>query len=195
MKKILAGMIFCSLAFHSFVHADFTSEDKGTSSLQFLKLGAGARAEGMGSAGGAVAEDANTLFWNPAGLSQPKRQSVSFMHGSYLDSVFYDFVSYLLPLRKNVGVGLGVQYVSYGGIAETSEEGAVLGEYYPENLTLNLGGSYRFRPFSAGATVKYVRARVRDSASTAVMDFGLLYDWRVGTVGLSAHNLFSYITF
>ena len=44
----------------------------GTAGFQFLKLGVGARPVAMGSAYTAVADDANALFWNPAGLGITK---------------------------------------------------------------------------------------------------------------------------
>src|SRR5210317_1200826 len=42
----------------------------GTSSMAFLKIPVGARAEAMGGAYVAVANDAFAAFWNPAGIAQ-----------------------------------------------------------------------------------------------------------------------------
>ena len=42
----------------------------GTSAAQFLKIGIGPRAEAMGQAYVAIANDAEALFYNPAGISQ-----------------------------------------------------------------------------------------------------------------------------
>ncbi|MGD1047919.1 MAG: hypothetical protein ABR899_04115, partial [Candidatus Krumholzibacteriaceae bacterium] len=43
-------------------------EKVGTFSAQFLKIGPSARAAGMGSAFTAVANDATSIYWNPAGM-------------------------------------------------------------------------------------------------------------------------------
>src|SRR5690625_7956062 len=40
----------------------------GTSTANFLKIGVGARASSMGNAFGAMADDATSLYWNPAGI-------------------------------------------------------------------------------------------------------------------------------
>ena len=52
----------------------------GTSSLQFLKIGAGARATGMGETFIAVSNDITALYWNPAGLMQFEESGVHFSH-------------------------------------------------------------------------------------------------------------------
>nr|HQV31862.1 hypothetical protein [Calditrichia bacterium] len=40
----------------------------GTTAAQFLKIGVGGRAIGMGNAYTAIAEDITAVFWNPAGI-------------------------------------------------------------------------------------------------------------------------------
>ena len=41
----------------------------GTTAAQFLKIGVGPRAVGMGSAFAATADDITSIYWNPAGLA------------------------------------------------------------------------------------------------------------------------------
>ncbi|MCK7521899.1 MAG: hypothetical protein MZV64_31575 [Ignavibacteriales bacterium] len=48
----------------------------GISAFQFLKIGVGARGVAMGEAYVAVANDASSLFWNPAGLAQMTENQV-----------------------------------------------------------------------------------------------------------------------
>ena len=50
------------------------SQREGTSSATFLRIGVGARAEGMGEAFVAVANDPSAVFWNPAGLASLQRR-------------------------------------------------------------------------------------------------------------------------
>jgi hypothetical protein len=51
---------------------------RGTSSLEFLKIGVGARAEGMGEAFVSVANDPSALYWNPAGIGSLLRREIQF---------------------------------------------------------------------------------------------------------------------
>lgn len=175
--------------------ADSTVNDAGTSSAQFLKLGAGARAEGLGGAYGAVSEDATAVYWNPAGLALLKSQSATFMHAAYVESIFYDFVSYATPFGKNAGFGTSIQYLSFGQIDETDDTGLQVGTYRPENLALNFGGGFRLGRLSSGLSLKYIRSKIRDTASTATSDVGFLYHFRVFALGLGAQNIFSRLTF
>src|SRR5579864_5665137 len=73
--------------------AAFSSNDKGTTTANFLKLGVGARAEAMGEAYTAVADDATALHWNPAGITRvaPDGGSIAFMHAPYIESTYYDY--------------------------------------------------------------------------------------------------------
>lgn len=81
---------------------------------EFMALGAGARALGMGSAFGAVADDASAVYWNPAGIAGiEKRQALAMHAEQFGDLVNYNFGSYVQPThlidparKPAFGVGL-----------------------------------------------------------------------------------------
>ncbi len=65
---------------------------------EFMSLGAGARALGMGGAFGAVADDASAVYWNPAGIAGiQKRQALAMHAEQFGDLVNYNFGSYVQP--------------------------------------------------------------------------------------------------
>ncbi|MBN2281154.1 MAG: PorV/PorQ family protein [Candidatus Marinimicrobia bacterium] len=66
IKKIIWPIIFTLIP--GFLAAD-TFAPVGTAVAQFLEIGVGARATGMGEAFTVMAEDAEASFWNPAGLA------------------------------------------------------------------------------------------------------------------------------
>lgn len=57
----------------------------GPSRAAFNDIITGARPQGMGGAFVAVADDANALYWNPAGLTQLDSAEVTFMHANEFD--------------------------------------------------------------------------------------------------------------
>ena len=65
---------------------------------EFLNVGAGARALGMGGAFVAVADDGTTAYWSPGGLSSLQSREVAFMHSQQFDNlVKTNFISYVHP--------------------------------------------------------------------------------------------------
>jgi len=78
---------------------------------EFLKIGVGARALGMGGAFVALADDASAPFWNPAGLVSVQTGELLFMHSEHFGSLAnHDYFGFVQPLegdsRSAVGVGL-----------------------------------------------------------------------------------------
>lgn len=96
---------------------------------EFLRVGAGARALGMGGAFLAVADDATAGYWNPAGLTWLRSKSVLYMHSEEQRSqVHYDFIGLALPQGGDRGTrsALAVSLVRLGvddiPVTPTAEE-------------------------------------------------------------------------
>ena len=74
-----------------------------------MDLSVGARSLGMGKAYVAVAEDAETVFMNPAGLGTVSSLKLSSMYTSFLGDINYVVLAGAYPLDNNSGtVGVGV---------------------------------------------------------------------------------------
>src|SRR6185503_601516 len=86
----------------------FSESGKGTAAGQFLKFGAGARAEGMGEAYTVLAQDATALYWNPAGLSSVEHWGLSLMHMVGVEETSFEYGSAAKRLGGGV-LGVGVQ--------------------------------------------------------------------------------------
>jgi hypothetical protein len=69
----------------------------------FMENGGGARALGMGGAFTAVAGDASTTFWNPAGLGRFEHSEVLLMHSErFGDLVDRDFLAGVIPVNMSL---------------------------------------------------------------------------------------------
>ena len=81
MKKILlTSALLVGLASAQF-------DNVGTSAANFLKIGVGSRAEGMGGAYTAQVADATALYWNPSGLAHIQQPQIVF---NYFYITFWD---------------------------------------------------------------------------------------------------------
>jgi len=93
----------------------------GTAAAQFLKIGIGARALGMGESYVAVANDAEALYWNPAGISQFNEQTVFFAHTQWVVDIDLEYAGIVYHLDPSNSFGLAVTYLHTNELKETTE--------------------------------------------------------------------------
>ncbi|MBI5020213.1 MAG: PorV/PorQ family protein [Ignavibacteriales bacterium] len=131
----------------------------GISAFQFLKIGVGARAVGVGESFIAMANDVTALYWNPAGLTQFNENQITFSHTEYLVDLKHEFFGgvYHLTTSDAIGVSLTSLYTDPMEITtETLPKGT--GRYFKFG-DLAFGLSYARRmtdQFSFGITIKYI---------------------------------------
>ena len=89
----------------------------------FLNIGTSARAISMGGAYVGVADDANAISYNPAGLSQLNRNEITAQHTEWISDVKHDFLAGAFPLRNST-VGFSVIYLSQGKLEGRTEDRA-----------------------------------------------------------------------
>lgn len=129
MKLIRITIVFIILSV-SCVHAD-------SYSCEFMSIGAGARALGLGGAFVAIADDSTAAYWNPAGLCQLEQSELTLMHSAkFLQLAVYDCISYaqLLPIGT---IGINWIRFSMGEIPRFPE---------PEGSAGQRRNSSEFRP-------------------------------------------------
>ncbi len=155
--------------------AGFDAGDKGTSAAQFLKLGAGARAAGMGEAYSAVCADSGAVYWNPGGLGFLNGVSGTFTHADLFGELNYEYLGYAQSFGNAGTAGLGVQYLSSGRIPETDAAGFETGAAMaPVQYAVSLAYARKVGGFGIGAAAKYIRSRLSATASALAADAGVL---------------------
>jgi len=90
-------------------------------SNEFLNIGVGGRALGMGNVQAAIVHDATAGFWNPAGLVQlSQKNNVVLMHSElFAGIVKNDFASYAMPLDTNSAFAVSIIRTGVDDIADT----------------------------------------------------------------------------
>jgi opacity protein-like surface antigen len=151
----------------------------GTTAAQFLKIGIGPRAIGMGGAFTASANDINAMYWNPAGLSRMYSKEAYFNHVDWVMDVKLDYAGFALDVADIGTLGAFISVISMDdmpvrtleqpeGTGELFSAGSiVIGLSYARNLT---------EEFSIGFNAKYVGENIwNESAKTFALDIGTQY--------------------
>lgn len=167
---------------------------------EFLALGGGARAQSLGSAYVALAEDVTAGYWNPAGLAYLSEAQAHLMHAERFSGlVQHDYLALAKPGRRLHGVALSLARVGVDNIPFTTlqDPGRPMG---PENrpvvsstessadYALYLSGGRRLgRRLAAGASLKIIYRTVGSYNARGVgLDLGVRYRlgraWAAATV-------------
>jgi hypothetical protein len=169
-----------------------------SAAAQFLSLGFGARALGMGETFAAVADDVSAVYYNPAGLAkraarEKKASELLVSHSWHIQSMGLTQLAY-----ARGAAGFSLTYFSAGELEGRDEFGNPASEFTAEDFALSGGYGVALGRLSAGAALKGLRQRIKSSAASAVCaDAGLLYDLETMpvTVGLSVANLGTEVKF
>ncbi|MGH2569103.1 MAG: PorV/PorQ family protein, partial [Bacteroidota bacterium] len=151
----------------------------GISSFTFLKIGVGPRATAMGESFIAVADDASSLFWNPAGAVQAGRNEVMFSHTEWFADVRHEFLGVLYQLTSADAVGLSAIALYTDDMPRTTVfQPTGTGEMFSfRDLAVGLTYSRRMTDqFSFGVTARYVRESFAElTMQSVVFDLGAYY--------------------
>ena len=140
MLSVLVGLLFVA------------QSSDGVVNIQ--NVGSGARAQGLGNSFVAVADNADAVFANPAGLGQVAQRHVSYTNVSLLyagiegDDLGQHVVSYAQPLGDKMGLGLGYERI---GSSLMSENGAFVSLSYQVERRLQVGLSAKYLFWSVGS--------------------------------------------
>jgi len=135
--------------------------DAGVDGAQFLKIGAGARALGMGEAVTASAEGPEAMYWNPAGLAAARGLELAYARAELPDTVHHDYAALAMPANWSGGVfGFAFTRLSQGAIEQVDNVGVSRGSFAPHSDAVSLGYA---RSFTEEDSLTKDRGYFRDS--------------------------------
>ncbi|HEX3072908.1 MAG TPA: PorV/PorQ family protein [Ignavibacteriales bacterium] len=115
MKKILF-IVLPILAINTVQAQTVISKYAG----EFLNIGVGGRALGMGGAFAAVSDDITAAYWNPAGLANINYPQFSLMHAEQLGNlVNYNYGAAAMPFGSDMSFGISLIRVAVDDIPDT----------------------------------------------------------------------------
>ncbi|MDX2287180.1 MAG: UPF0164 family protein [Bacteroidia bacterium] len=186
-------------------------------SNEFLKIGIGARAFGMGNVQTALADDVTAGYWNPAGLASANAlqyPELSLMHASYFANIAnYNYIGFTLPVDETGDRRFGVSLIRMGiddipnTLSLVEPDGTINYDRIQSFSETSLAAllSYAWRPagmegLSLGASLKIVYRGVGQFANAWGFgaDLGAQYrkgNFMAGLTVLDATNTFNAWTF
>lgn len=171
-------------------------------SNEFLAIGVGARAAGMGGAVVASTKDATGAFWNPAGLMGiTDNVQIALMHNEqFAGIVKHDYGTVAFKFNEKSALGISVIRVGVDDIANTlnlMQNGAPDYSKVKSFSSVDYGflGSYAretsVKGLTVGGNVKVIRRIIGEFASAwgFGFDLGAQYQYRKWQAGVSIRDV------
>lgn len=172
-----------------FTSATTVQADPGTTAMDFLKIGQGARAVAMGGAYTAIADDAYGLYWNPAGLGRVRKSSMTFQTNQYFADMSQNYFAMAIPSLMGTW-GMSVNMLASGDMERTTmtsgKAGQVLGSFEARDLGISFGWGAEFsHGVTVGLSGRFLQSTIDDVSATAFAgDVGLqiqpVNNWSIG---------------
>lgn len=201
MKHFLA-LAVCFMTLPSMMAEDNVSGSSGgefkkvgAAGAQFLKIGVGARGNGMAGAYSALANDVTAMYWNPAGIAEINGMAANISYTQWFAGFSHNFAGLVLPLGDSYRLGVSLTSFSSGEIPITTLEKAegTGASYSISDFALGASfAGYITNEFAFGMTFKYIQNSFASLGSSGVaFDVGTVYktDFKDTRLSFSISNL------
>jgi hypothetical protein len=174
---------------------------------EFLDIGIGARAAGMGRTGVALSDDFTAAYWNPAGLGFIDRLIIGYHLNQHMDDFYNNYLStvFFIPGIGTFGVSSTLFSMANNDMTLTTmdQDGLLIDSQNTFSMfDMNLMTSYGRKlteNISVGGNLKYIYSKIEDVRAYAfALDGGFLmkpvfFDFI--NVGLTVMNLGSSLKY
>ena len=169
MKKLFAVIIAVFFIHSGNIFAQNTYE--------FLRVDMSARAAALGGSFVSYYDDADVIFYNPAGMKLATGSPLSFSFVKHLLDINLASFSYSTEIKDIGRFGAAVQYINYGTFDQADEFGNRTGDFGAGELAFLIGYAGTLdENFYYGANVKFIYSSIAEFSSTAMaVDLGLHY--------------------
>ena len=153
-------------------------QSEATSVFDFLRLPTSSHSMALGGTNITLwDDDASLLFQNPALMSNVSSRSINLGFMTYMRGCKAGNASWVMAHRERGTWGVGVQFVGYGSMKETTVEGIEVGDFSALDMCITGGYSYMLTEYlSGGATGKFIYSKYGDYSSIGLaIDLGLNY--------------------
>ena len=171
----------------------------GTASVLLLRFNPAPRASGLSGAFSGLADDENSIFFNPAGLANVGSGTVALNHTQWFEDIKIDNFLFAYKISNEFGIAASFEYMWMPSIQGRDADGNLTSSFDVSSYVAHIASSYKFpKGFSIGIGIKYFQDKLSEfSTSGFGFDFGLL--WKTAlkglSVGLAAQNMGGQVTY
>jgi len=145
----------------------------------FLRNGSGARALALGKAMVAIADDADAVYWNPAGLVQLEERQLSYLFARPLGDISglqYHTFAFAIPDNEQA-FGIDLIYFDAGSFTGYDDQANRLGDYDANSYAFHLAYAKPWENNTSwGVGLKYVHQEIAGSSGNGYgADIGFRY--------------------
>jgi len=169
----------------------------GFSGAEFLNIGAGSRAVGMGGAFSAIVDDPSACYWNPAGLTNIRGSALLVQHIEHFMDIKYEYAAYSMPIGERRALGFSISYMHMGSILQYDANDTPLGDFRAYDLAYGVSFGYGINEnISLGLGAKNINQILGDVKTQGwAFDTGLLFKLRSVNASLAVGNFGSSLKY
>ncbi len=165
MKRTLivfVAFLLISVKIYSQAQEYYNNLNTISTAVPFLLIAPDARGGGLGDAGAASEPDANSMHWNPAKYGFiDKDFGFAVSYSPWVRKLVSDInLAYLggyKRITKRQVLAMSLRYFSLGNITFTNETGQNIGQYKPNEFSLDAAYSFKFTNEVSGAiAIRYI---------------------------------------
>jgi len=207
-KKILFAILFAG-----FIGPVQIFSQAGGASVPFLRISPDARSSGMGETGVAIADNANAVYWNPAGLGfldyftrgsdfedPVVFRQISLAYSPWLPQfqadLYYSYGVYAQHIEDVGTIAVNLMYMNLGLFQRTNMLGQKLDEFVANEFAFSIAFGMKItEELALGGGLKYIRSNLApafgstpaSTGSSGALDLGAL--WKPQNLGFLEDRL------
>lgn len=191
LNRIIVGWILLLIIVALFGKVTVAATEGGQTAADFLHIGLGARAAGMGGAFTAVSEGAQSAYWNPASLASGSSTEIALGHFAWFQDITVEQGAFAHNFGERSSLAGSIGFLNYGTIDGRDGSGVATGDISVYDWYGAVSYAFAVTPqLSLGATGKYINQKLDDlSASTFAADIGVRYQFEHVTLAVVGANL------
>ncbi|MCL1943499.1 MAG: type IX secretion system protein PorQ [Candidatus Azobacteroides sp.] len=173
MKKCLIFVLYIML-----LSGRAFAQGPDDAAFKFLNLSTSARANALGGNNISIVEkDISLIYQNPALLGPELDKQLNLNFTAYMEGIKLGSVTFGKAVNNRSAWGIGMHYLDYGTIVETSPDGSILGDFSVKDLSLSGFYGYDFSErLRGGFAIKAIYSSYAEFTSFALgVDLGLNY--------------------